>query len=221
MATTTQQGILTTNEFSQELIDAIDDCVTSFQKTGEAVTRAIEIGKRCGISPRLVGDRIRAKLLQAGFHRSTVARYLPPEAKHMENSFTDSVKDSETGTRRILQRPTEPADYQSEDLQKYSKQFLIEIIRYLEQKHTIKHIAKQVKDSIGEPIPKHISKPIAKPVTTLAVTGKSPYSRIPINKTPSEKAKQVIQLRNEGKSTREIERLTGVSKSSVMRILSK
>src|SRR5689334_13954005 len=188
MATT--QEILV-KEPSQTLLEAVEDCVNSFDKTAIAVTKCLEIGKREGFTPRAIGDMIRQRLLRAGFHRSTVSRVLPPEAKHMERAGTDQQGE---GPRRILQRqPISPGDYQSEDLLKYNKQFLIEVIRYLEekyvirqQKQTIKHVVEQAKASTE-------SKPKPK------LNSISPYSRDPVNKTPDAKQQQVLQLHNEGK----------------------
>ena len=85
---------------------------------------------------------IRERLLAAGFHRSTVARVLPPEAK--SNPRGDSSKMLLNQNQNQIQTLS-VENYQSEDLDKYPRQFLIKIIRYLEKKQTIKAGVHEIK----------------------------------------------------------------------------
>lgn len=86
----------------------------------------------------------------------------------------------------------------------------MDIIHYLEQKYIIKHVKKQVKATVEPRKTRDIDS---------HTKYKSLFNRPPANKTPPEKVKQIIQLRNEGKSTREIAQIVGIGKSSVVRII--
>lgn len=132
---------------SSKLLKAIDNCVTSFNKTQDAVNIALEIGQKEGFNPRYIGNMIRERLLAAGFHRNTVARVLPREAKHMEKVRSRSASSTSTfGTKMLPNTTLSPENYQTEALEYYPKSFLIQIIHYLEQKQVVKQVVHEVKE---------------------------------------------------------------------------
>ena len=211
MATT--QEILIPNKFSQELTEAIDNCVNAFEKTSQAVARCVEIAKRENADLKLVGKIIRQRLLQAGFHRNSATNFLPEECKSKPRGSTAAgistnfVQTSDTDTDTNTQ--LEPSEYRSDQLAKYSKQFLIEIIHYLEQKQTVKQVIQEVKT---------ITKPSPKPLETKS-SPKTIGSTQPNVRTSKDKEIQVLELHAKGNSVRQIAKETGVSNSSIIRIL--
>lgn len=202
MATTTTEALVSvTRQPSERLHNAVTDIISHFGKLKDKVAAAITIGQEEGWTPIETGDLIRKELLAAGYHRSTVARMLPEDAKHMEKSRLPTI---EFGS--ILR----PNEYQSDQLSKYTKQFLIEIIHYLEGKQLQPQSPK---------LELKLKPKLATEQVRPKPTGKSPYSRDPVNKTSDDRAKQVIELHSQGKTFREIAKLTGVSLSSCTRIL--
>jgi hypothetical protein len=108
--------------------------------------------------------------------------------------------------------PIKPEDYQSEQLTKYNKQFLIEIIHYLEQKRTVKQVVKQVKSIELKP------KLNPKPVQANRISNK-PYENWTNKALDSNKIQEIIRLRKEGKYLQDIADIVGTSKVSVIRYL--
>lgn len=168
MATTTEEILVSDSDNSRKpserLTVAIKECASGFKRLRDNINDAIEIGKIEGYTTKEVGDMIRQELANNQFSDRSIRRYLPAEAK-MQSKVRG------TNLRIVLTANIKPADYQSQDLPKYTKQFLIEVIRYLEEKYVIKHqkqAIKQVVKQVKAAEPKQ-SKP--RPI------GKSPFSR--------------------------------------------
>ena len=217
MAQTTE---LVARQPSQRLHNAVIDIISHFGKLKDKVAYAIAIGQEEGWTPVQTGDLIRKELLAAGYHRNTAARVLPPEAKALPRGSTSTSTSTSTNTvsNILVQNPSllQPADYQTEDLPKYTKQFLIQVIHYLEKRQvrnpTSNHPKTQTISSSSSS-----SKPKQKTVTPVTTTNTTRRSAEDISSNTSE----VLRLSQAGKSQREISRLTGVSKTSIVRILAK
>lgn len=85
---------------------------------------------------------IRQRLLKAGFSSRTVRRYLPQEAKQQQQVHSKKVAKMSTYHQELELKPEQ---YDTQALESYDKSFLIQIIRYLEQKQTVKEVAHEVK----------------------------------------------------------------------------
>jgi hypothetical protein len=73
-------------------------CFSSFGKLKDKVNEALEQGKLEGFTDIQTGDMIRQALLQVGFTRMTVTRYLPPSANisnMLVKNFTRKVLGAE------------------------------------------------------------------------------------------------------------------------------
>ena len=191
MATTTE--ILALKQPSERLKQAINNCSLGFKKLADAIHEALELGQQEGFSPKEIGKMIRFELRNNNFSDATIRRYLPAEAKmlskvrHQVREFAINLSANSDSD------DLSPQNYKTEDLPKYNKQFLIEIIHYLEGKQS---------SSTQIELEKRALRPLSR-------------------KMPEQVAKQVIQLHKEGKSSREIGRMVGIGKTSVLRILSR
>ena len=205
MATTTTE-ILTLKQPSDRLKQAINNCSLGFKKLADAIHEALELGKQEGFSPKEIGKMIREEMVRNGFTDRTVRKYLPAEAKmlskvrHQVRDFAEN-NSTNSAARNSAKSDLLPEDYQTEDLPKYTKQFLIEIICYFERKYVVK----------------------TKAARTLASQKKS-HEQVKQPQTPAnkladvdDKTQEILALRNEGKTIRAIAALTGVPTSTVVR----
>lgn len=130
--------------------------MSSLQKLGMAVKEALEQGRKEGFTDREIGKMIRDEMLQAGFQRSTIAGYLPSNAKQKprgkpgsrkkisrKNLQTGTVEDPRLEEEQIqesdilayIELNPERDQYDIEHLEKYSRSTLVRIIKW-QQKHT-------------------------------------------------------------------------------------
>lgn len=190
--TTTTTEILTIRQPSDRLKQAINNCSLGFKKLADAIHEALELGKQEGFSPKEIGKMIRLELKSNNFSDSTIRRYLPAEAKMLSKvrkqvgEFAINLTAKSGPEPKLL-----PKDYQTDDLPTYKRQFLIDIIHYLEQSSSTQF---------------ELEKRALRPLS---------------NKVHEQVAKQVIQLHAKGKSSRAIATQLGIGKTSVLRILNR
>ena len=136
---------------SVELLEKIRECVTGFRKLEDAVKDTLAQADREGFPQLLVGEMIRKALLEAGLHRSTIARYLPEGAKakprgrqvtpaQIANQFSSKIRQNDDNSNLLneikrVDKPVVlqliPEDYKITLLDQYEKDCLIKIIKYL------------------------------------------------------------------------------------------
>lgn len=136
---------------SAELVGKIRDCVTGFRKLEDAVKDALAQAQREGFPQLLVGEMIRKALLDAGLHRSTIARYLPEGAKakprgrqvtpsQLAIQFSSKMRQNDDNSNLLdkiekVDKPVVlqlvPDDYKITLLNQYAKDYLIQIVKYL------------------------------------------------------------------------------------------
>jgi hypothetical protein len=189
---------------SERLTTAVKNCALGFMKVADAVHEAIEIGKEEGYHPKEVGKLIRIELKNNHFSDSSIRRYLPAEAKDQSK-----IRSNDFAVK--MSANTRPEHYQSEQLTKYPKAYLIEIIKWYEQKYVIKHVVKQVKSI--EPTPKIKQKPV------LVQNTNKPYKNWTNKPLDNDKIQEIIRLRKQGKYIQEIADQLNTSKVSVIRYL--
>ncbi len=194
MATTTE--ILALKQPSERLKQAINNCSLGFKKLADSIQETLKIGESEGFSPKEIGIMIRQEMTSNGFSLRTVQRYLPAEAKMLSKvrqqvgvEASKFAVNLSAKSDRGLGLTMQPQDYQTEDLPKYTKTFLIEIIHYLEES------------------------------SSSQIEREKPASRPLSRKMPEQVAKQVIQLHKQGKSSRAIASQLGIGKTSVLRVI--
>jgi hypothetical protein len=211
MATTTE--ILALKQPSERLKQAINNCSLGFKKLADAIHEALELGKQEGFSPKEIGKMIREEMVRNGFTDRTVRKYLPAEAKmlskvrHQVRDFAENNStNSASAARNSAKLGFLPEDYQTEDLPKYTKQFLIEVIRYFEQKYVVKTT-------------KNKNKVVVHETKRAAAAAEQSISYSEGYKFRNDKIQEILSLHEQGKSSREIARLTSVSKNSILKTI--
>jgi hypothetical protein len=117
-------------------------CVTPFKKLDEAVSDALEQGRKEGLSDKAIGELIRQEMLAAGLHRNTVARALPASAKGKpRGSVSTNLVQNETEFEQDEEEDQDPVIYQMseeqydiKDIEKYDKAYLIKLVIWFEKK---------------------------------------------------------------------------------------
>ena len=203
----TEAQELVVKQPSDRLKQAVTNCSLGFRKLADSIQDALRIGAEEGFSAKEIGIMVRQDMANNGFSLRTVQRYLPAEAK-MQSKVRQQFGDN-------LSAKLRPQDYKTEDLPKYSKQFIIEVVHYLEQKYTIKQVVKQV-EAI-EPKPKLKLK--QKPAQAQTSNNSKPYENWTNKALDNDKIQQIISLRKEGKYLSEIAKIVNTSKVSVIRYL--
>ena len=117
-----------------------------------------------------------------------------------------SKRNDNLSFQKQIQNQTQVSNYDSENLSKYSKQFLIEIIRYLEsnqnqkQKQTIKNVTHEVK----------------KQASLNVVSNNNSNRTHARNKPlPDDKIQLIKDLRAKGMSSRQIFSKTGIARTTI------
>jgi len=201
-----QTSELVAKQPSELLKSKVKECASGFRKLRTVVEETFELSRAEGFTDLETAAMIRDEALRSGLSDRNVRRYLPESVKGKQGLASTSKKMDKMSINLV-----QPADYQSDQLAKYPKSFLIEVIRYLEQKYIIKQVKKQVRKATSD----HVNIQS----NNNNNNSKSPYSRTPVNRTSDDKANQVIELHSQGKTFREIAKQTGVSLSSCARIL--
>ena len=199
MATTT--GILALKQPSERLKQAINNCSLGFRKLADSIQETLRIGESEGFSPKEIGVMIRQEMTSNGFSLRTVQRYLPAKVKR-SGGYSKEIQprnDKMSFQSDRLDIDT-AARLTHEDLVKMNKMQLIQVVETLQQLR-----------------PANSSKPKQKTVTPVTTTNTTRRSAEDISSNTPE----VLRLSQAGKSQREISRITGVSKTSVVRILTK
>ena len=186
--TTTQEEILTLKlkpkQPSERLQQLINECATGFQKIGQTIELTLKVAREEGFSDKEIGLLIRTRMQRAGLDSSTIRRHLPANLKR---NYIRKVNVIDEDKSRNLRELVGPEDYQTDKLDTYPRQFLIKIIRYLEQSSSTQIEHKNI-----------TLRPLSK-------------------KMPEQVAKQVIQLHKQNKSSRAIASQLGIGKTSVLK----
>jgi hypothetical protein len=132
-------------------VGKIRECIIGFRKLEDAVKDALAQAQREGFPQLLVGEMIRKALLDAGLHRSTIARYLPEGAKakprgrqvtpaQVANQFSSKMRQNDDNSNFLneIERVDKPVvlqlipeDYKITLLEQYEKDYLIQIVKCL------------------------------------------------------------------------------------------
>jgi hypothetical protein len=216
----TQEIILSDNnkQPSERLQQLINECAIGFQKLGQHIKLTLQVGREEGFTDKEIGARIRQQMQQAGLDSSTIRRHLPASCKR--NYTITKDKQSSTKSRNLhdlgLDNPTQ---LNHEQLTKLQKAQLIEIIQKLQQ-------IVSVSNSNSNSRNLHESKRISSSNNKLDKNANLPKSKLqnkPYNGNhqwiSNEKIDKILQLHNEGKSSRTISNIIGISKNTVLRRL--
>lgn len=201
MATTATTEILASDnrQPSDRLKQAINNCSLGFKKLADAIHEALELGQQEGFSPKEIGKMIRLELRNNNFSDSTIRRYLPAEAK-MLSKVRQQVGEFAVNLTAKSDHGLVPKDYQTKNLAKYTKPFLIEIIHYLEQKQaTTKSVVHEIKSANTK-------------------LSNNNTSRRRTNKhLPKDKIQMIREMREKGMSSRQIFATTGIARTTIAR----
>ena len=198
---------------SERLQEAVRLCASGFRKLQDSIQDALTVGREEGYKDFEIGLMIKQEMLANNYSIRSVQRYLPAAAKR-SGGYDIDVDDGGNGSKRNdnlsfqkqIQNQTQVSNYDSENLSKYSKQFLIEIIRYLEsnqnqkQKQTIKNVTHEVK----------------KQASLNVVSNNNSNRTHARNKPlPDDKIQLIKDLRAKGMSSRQIFSKTGIARTTI------
>lgn len=141
---------------SQELAHKIKQLVSGFKKLKIIIEEIFTLGRAQGYNDLQIASLIKQEAQRSGLSNRNIRRYLPQTARHVEftrksfNGDSDTKEDkkstyTDTDTDIGEIELERPESYHSADLDRYSKQTLIEIIRWYESQHTVKQVVGLVK----------------------------------------------------------------------------
>lgn len=217
-------------EPSSRLKALINECASQFSKLHETLEKVKLLGLKEGFTPTEIGDMIRTQMTNAGYHRSTVARYLPPEFKHMEKARSkfgrillpkaveeQVKKDIDTTIKEEVEQPT--------------GQYVKTNPQIVQAQHQVIRPIMEITDIERFSWPdRHLYKPdiIAKARDELARIYKEKTKKLPQNKkyqpTPDEvrqREEKVLSLVKEGMRMYDLVKISGIPESPVRRYLLK
>ncbi len=176
LQTTTLKKKLTRKEYLIE----IDGFVSQVRKAKDRYKRILEMGKQLGYSDKDIASDFRNGMLKAGFSDRTIRRYLPSNMKAKPRGANTTTPNKIRDKLALNQvQEVSPKDFDINNLQQYSNEYLIEIIRYLSHENILlrSQLAMKISSSddsssknidsipitISTPITKSKPTPIARP----------------------------------------------------------